>query len=510
MTSSFSSPDVEGALLGCILLNSSLLTRTDGLKPEEFCISTHCCIFSCMLAMARASENIDLITLSHRLDMQGELDRIGGSAYIGKLLDGCVPESFPTYLRIIRDTARRRHLAFALAAAAHRAEDPSVHEEEIIADLETLSAAYRDGVAAERKVRFHTAAELAADNSENVAWAARPWVALVGITLAIGKVKAAGKTTLFTHLVRSVLDGAPFMGMATAKGPVVYLSEQSKATFKVALQRAGLLHREDLLVITWTEASRIPWPELVSLAIRECKRIGAILLVVDTIGQFTGLEGDAENNAGDALRAMKPLQHVAAERIGVLIGQHERKSGGDVEDSGRGSSAFAGAADIVINIRRLPGNGSPNLRALRALSRFDDTPAELTIELTDDAYTVRDSKAVASQQAVVSIQAVIPRFDSEAFTLNQLCEVASVRRTIGQEVVQQLVQDKRLCRIGKGHKNDPYRYYYSPDIHSAGLNTPYAAESNLCPEDDFWQQQAELVGNLRRRLTQGKMRATTT
>ena len=34
------------------------------------------------------------------------------------------------------------------------------------------------------------------------------------------------------------------------------------------------------------------------------------------------------------------------------------REGGEVEDSGRGSSAFAGAADIVLNVRRLPGNGN--------------------------------------------------------------------------------------------------------------------------------------------------------
>ena len=46
---------------------------------------------------------------------------------------------------------------------------------------------------------------------------------------------------------------------------------------------------------------------------------------------------------------MQPLQQAAAaEGLGVLVSQHERKSGGEVEDSGRGSSAFAGAADIEI------------------------------------------------------------------------------------------------------------------------------------------------------------------
>ena len=50
---------------------------------------------------------------------------------------------------------------------------------------------------------------------------------------------------------------------------------------------------------------------------------------------------------------MKPLQLAAADGLGVVVGRHERKSGGDIGDSARGSSAFGGAVDTIITISRL-------------------------------------------------------------------------------------------------------------------------------------------------------------
>ena len=50
-------------------------------------------------------------------------------------------------------------------------------------------------------------------------------------------------------------------------------------------------------------------------------------------------------------------------------------------ESGRGSSAFGGAVDLVLNLRRPDGNTRGTLRVLKALSRFDETPPELVVEL---------------------------------------------------------------------------------------------------------------------------------
>jgi hypothetical protein len=99
--------------------------------------------------------------------------------------------------------------------------------------------------------------------------------------------------------------------------------------------------------------------------------------VVDTLSQWADLRGDMENQAGDAFAALQPLQQAAGEGIAVIFLQHERKSGGDAADAGRGSSAFAGAVATLVGFRRPLGDVRGNLRLLLALSRFEAVPPEL-------------------------------------------------------------------------------------------------------------------------------------
>jgi hypothetical protein len=165
--------------------------------------------------------------------------------------------------------------------------------------------------------------------NERVEWIVPGLVVKGGITELGAKVKA-GKTTLIMKLV----------------------SASAGSDFHV------LLHN-DTRGMTWTDVA--------AAAVSECKRVGAYLLVVDTLPQFAGLRGDSENNSGDALAAMEPLLRAASEGVGVMLTRHERKSGGEVGDSGRGSSAFAGAVDIVLSLRRPEGNAKKTLRVLQAL-----------------------------------------------------------------------------------------------------------------------------------------------
>lgn len=53
---------------------------------------------------------------------------------------------------------------------------------------------------------------------------------------------------------------------------------------------------------------------------------------------------------------MAPLQDAAHAGLTVIVCRHERKGGGDVGDSGRGSSATWGDVDIILQLRRPEGH----------------------------------------------------------------------------------------------------------------------------------------------------------
>jgi hypothetical protein len=263
--------------------------------------------------------------------------------------------------------------------------------------------------------------------------------------------------------IASALDGLTFMGQPTIPTPVVYLTEERGATFRESLRRAGLLARQDLHVLHWHESAGYEWPEVIEAAVTRCRLHDARLLVVDTVSQFAGLRGDSENNAGDALAALQPLQRAAAAGIAVVAVRHERKGGGEVGESGRGSSAFAGAVDIVVALRRAEGKTRGTVRVLHALSRFDETPDELAVELTEDGYVALGSATdLANQEAERALLEHLPRSEADAQCMTHLLALLSnVKRTTAREAMDGLRTGGMMQRVGSGKKGDPYRYWLS-------------------------------------------------
>ena len=105
-------------------------------------------------------------------------------------------------------------------------------------------------------------------------------------------------------------------------------------------------------------------------------------LIVDTFFGVARLGLDKEKDAGAVDAAVAPMKTIAAELdVAVTLTRHERKSGGDIGDSGR-DSALTGACDIVLQLTRSASR--PTMRQLEITGRID--PDKLTIELKDGTY----------------------------------------------------------------------------------------------------------------------------
>jgi len=348
----------------------------------------------------------------------------------------------------------------------------------VLVDSPKVSAAPDVG-SGRRKLTHRTARELAAETPEDVEWEWLPYVAAGAITELDGRPKAAGKSTLLAHLIAAVLDGSPFLGTPTRRTPVVLLTEQSAGTARVLLGRAGLTERDDLHVVLWHDARDVPWPEVVEQAAGLCREAGAGLLVIDTLPQFAGLAGDMENDSGAALAAMRPVQAAAASGLAVIVSRHDRKGGGEVGESGRGSSAFAGAVDVIIQLRRADGEARKGIRHLSALSRFDETPELLVIELTEAGYVaLGTAEAVALQEAR---DAIAEALGAEGMTMAELLAATGLRRTTAQAVLAEMDAAGTLAKTGAGRKGDPFRYARrdadgGAEMLSAGL-PPYGGKA---------------------------------
>jgi len=333
-----------------------------------------------------------------------------------------------------------------------------------------------------KAIPFHTAREIAQETPEEVDWLAPPWVAAGAITEVTGKAKASGKTTWIMHMVAACLDGGEFLGQQMAETPVVYLTEERPATLREALSRAGLLERDDLHVMYWHDTLGVAWPDVVAQAAAKCQQIGARLLVVDTLSQFAKLKGDDESAAGAALAALGPLQAAAAQGLGVLESRHERKGGGEVGESGRGSSAFAGAADVVLKLGRAEGAARPTIRKIEALSRFTETPENLVIELVDlfclapplrvvepnetkrppSRYVALGTEtAVALASAKQAVLDILPMSEADALDRKEIeAELPdTVKAYALTNALRELRESGEAHYIGEGKRGNPYKYW---------------------------------------------------
>ena len=160
------------------------------------------------------------------------------------------------------------------------------------------------------------------------------------------------------------------------------------------------------------------WPDVVAAAVAKAKEVDAGALFVDTLSDWAEIKGEGENITGLAYESMAPLQRVAEAGLAVLVVRHDRKSGGEISDSARGSSAFSGVADIVLGLQRANTPGHPSRRVLKAVGRLDGIPLETVLELGEDGQylALGDALDVERQAASNLLFEVLPSSFEDAWT----------------------------------------------------------------------------------------------
>ena len=84
------------------------------IDADDFFRDAHRRVFDKMVDLNERGEVIDLVTLKDELERSGDLDGVGGPAYIAGLVDG-VPRSTHVeyYAHIVKEKATRRQIIFA-------------------------------------------------------------------------------------------------------------------------------------------------------------------------------------------------------------------------------------------------------------------------------------------------------------------------------------------------------------------------------------------------------------
>jgi replicative DNA helicase len=159
--------EAERSVLGAILLDNHMLdSALDKIKPEDFFQDNHRHIFQQMIQLSEQRQAIDLVTLTEQLQRVGELEGVGGSAYIASLVDG-VPRitNVDHYARIVKEKAVLRSVIHATHAIQQRAFEADEDADTILDGAESSIFAL-----AEDRVRagFMGMGELVRENYERI------------------------------------------------------------------------------------------------------------------------------------------------------------------------------------------------------------------------------------------------------------------------------------------------------------------------------------------------------
>lgn len=266
----------------------------------------------------------------------------------------------------------------------------------------------------------------------------------------------AGKSTLIAGMTRALLDGGDFLNRPCALSPVLWASEQSSVSLAATVSGASLRGDPRFRYLLRCDIPlNEPWPEVVEDMAEYCKTEGVGVLFIDTLSPWCRLTD--ENDSGQAVRAIEPLRQAAGQGLAVVTARHARKSGGSISHSGRGSSAFAGEADILLSLTR-PEGSQANVRRLEVLGRFGyEEPINWALE--DDGRIIlcgSDPKKGSHFDSLKVLEVI--RNSSEPMSMVDICLKAEIARSSVQVILEGLTRKKSIHRIGSGRKGDPYHY----------------------------------------------------
>ncbi len=162
--------DAERSILGSILIENRAINQAQEiLREDDFYREGHRVIYRVMATLIERSTAIDLITLKNELDRLGELESVGGPAYISSLLDG-VPRSSNVehYARIVKEKSILRALIDAgnrIVTQCYDGEDPA---EDVLDEAQKQIFAITEGNLRSGFVSVHDVAAPTLDHIERL------------------------------------------------------------------------------------------------------------------------------------------------------------------------------------------------------------------------------------------------------------------------------------------------------------------------------------------------------
>ncbi len=130
--------EAEKSVLGAILINNHAFNQAaEVIDSQDFFRDAHRRIFEKMVTLTDRNEPVDMVTLRDELTRSGELDEVGGPAYVSALTDG-VPRSANVeyYAKIVKEKSTLRRLIQSSNEVLARAYDAEEDADTLLDEAE--------------------------------------------------------------------------------------------------------------------------------------------------------------------------------------------------------------------------------------------------------------------------------------------------------------------------------------------------------------------------------------
>ncbi len=288
---------------------------------------------------------------------------------------------------------------------------------------------------------------------------------LPGAVTLLTSLWKSGKSTLLSVLLARLKAGGVLAGLPVRAGRAVVISEEPPELWWDRGQNLALDGHVQWICRPFRgKPTTEQWLDLLDQVGRMHDRQPVDLLAIDSLANLAPLR--SENDAGEMLKAVAPLQQLTTRGLSVLLSHHPRKGTIVPGQAARGSGALSGFADIIVEMEPVcRRNRKDRRRRLRAYSRYAATPPAWVIEWTAngaDYLGLGPSAEPDFERGWPALQALL------ANTAGPLTRRAILRawpESVPAPAKQtlwlwldRLVREGHVLRNGRGTCKEPYSY----------------------------------------------------
>lgn len=297
----------EKAVIGSLLIDPSRLDELGTLQPSDFHNGACARLFAILRSMADANEAIDIPLLVERLRQSGEIDAVGGHAFIHEAMESvAVSRHAAHYAKIVLSHSRRRQIIRAATSMLASAWDATADPSDTLSAAEQALARIKTGSYGNEPVTMWDATATALAEIDAIIRRKRLPGVMIGLPqfdeevggffrgelVILGARPGQGKTSLALQMAAHCAARGRRVYFATLEMGATELAMKQLATESgVSSQciRAGKIDERDRTQLT--EASQRvavknlvlhDWPEIRPFDIqRAARRFGAEIIFVD-------------------------------------------------------------------------------------------------------------------------------------------------------------------------------------------------------------------------------------